>query len=279
MFSDWFHQHFVPFVRRFCNDHGMEKKALLLLDNAPSHPSSETLKSDDGMIKAMFLPPNTTAAIQPMDQGVLDPCKRRYKRKLLAHIVLENESEDKSVPEILKACNMKQVIYWIASAWEEASPDSLRKAWSKLLPESESESEFADVNCSEGEGSDLPDTDFVQAAFDDETCDAVAEWMEADLGEPGHELLNDDEIVEEMVDGGSNAREDSSDEEDAASEPNVSPSEAFSALEVTLHWLEQKNADPTHLLLVKKWRDEAAIIRSDSMKQTSLLSYLKHHSN
>jgi len=27
---------------------------------------------------------------------------------------------------------------WIVSAWKEASPDSLRKAWNKLLPESES---------------------------------------------------------------------------------------------------------------------------------------------
>jgi len=82
----------------------MEKKAFLFLDNAPSHRSSETLKSNDGTIKVMFLPPNTTAAIQPMDQSVLDPCK-----KLLAHIIIENESADKSVPETLNACNTKHV--------------------------------------------------------------------------------------------------------------------------------------------------------------------------
>jgi len=69
-----------------------------------------------------------------MDQGVLDPCKRRYKRKLLSHVILENESENKSVPEILKGINMKLVVYWIASAWDEASSDSLEKAWKKLLP-------------------------------------------------------------------------------------------------------------------------------------------------
>ena len=89
-------------MRKFCSDNGLEK-ALLLLDNAPSHPSLAVLQSDDGKIKAMFLPPNTTAIIQLMDQAVLDPCKHRYKRKLLAHVILENESADKSVPEILKA--------------------------------------------------------------------------------------------------------------------------------------------------------------------------------
>jgi len=42
-------------------------------------------------------------------------------------------------------------------------------------------------------------------------------------------------------------------------------------LEVTLHWLEQTNADLSHLLLVKKWRDDAARKkeRFDSMKQSS----------
>ena len=76
IFSEWFHQQFVPSVRRFCSENELERKALLLLDNAPSHPSSKTLQSDDGKIKTMFLPPNTTAAIQPMDQAALDPCKR-----------------------------------------------------------------------------------------------------------------------------------------------------------------------------------------------------------
>ena len=38
-----------------------------------------------------------------MDQAILNSCKRRYKRKLLAHTILEDESIDKSVPEILKA--------------------------------------------------------------------------------------------------------------------------------------------------------------------------------
>ena len=61
LFGEWFHQRFVPSVKRFCKEKGLEEKALLLLDNAPSHPSSTTLQSEDGKIKAMFLPPNTTA--------------------------------------------------------------------------------------------------------------------------------------------------------------------------------------------------------------------------
>ena len=270
IFSDWFHQQFVPLVRKCCRDHEFEEKALLLLDNAPSHPSAEILQSDDGMIKTLFLPPNTTAAIQPMDQGVLDPCKRRYKRKLLAHIILENESEDKPVPDILKAINMKHVVYWIASAWEEASTDSLCKAWRKLLPETE-------VNDLEDEDTNLPGSDVeVAAQLGEDTQEAVAQWMVADINEPGHQVLNDDDIVAELLDGDDQDKEESSGEEDAAEETKVSPSDAFNALQVTLRWLEQTNADPSHLLLARKWRDKAARFRSQAMKQTSLRSYSKH---
>lgn len=123
LFREWFHERFTPSVEKFCKE-----KRLLLLDNAPSHPSAATLQSPDGKIKSIFLPPNTTSIIQPMDQGVLEPCKRRYKRKLLGHIILENESEDKSVPDILKSIMMKDVVYWMAAAWQEASNDSLCKA-------------------------------------------------------------------------------------------------------------------------------------------------------
>ncbi len=119
----------------------------------------------------------------------------------------------------------------------------------------------------------------VRSAFDEATGDVVAEWMEADVDEPGHEILNDDEIVVDIVDGANDVREDSSDEEDSVDEPKVSPGEAFSALDVSLRWLEQSHADPCHLLLVKKWRDEAAKIRFNTMKQSNLFSYFKRQGN
>ena len=219
----------------------------------------------------VFLPPNTTAAIQPMDQGILDSCKCRYKRKLLAHIILENESADKPVPEILKSITMKDVVYWIASAWEEASPDGLRKAWKYLhvLPESESDEDVLEAVCS-----DLSSTDVIEAAtpLGKDTQDDVAQWMEADTDEPGHQVLDDDEIEADMLAGESGDNEESSDEE-VADDSSVNTSEALDALEVTLRWLEQTNADSAHLFIVKKWCDEAARMRCQSMKQTSMLSY------
>ena len=44
-----------------------EHKALLILDNAPGHSPNLDDLSDN--VQVIFLPPNTTCLIQPMDQG------------------------------------------------------------------------------------------------------------------------------------------------------------------------------------------------------------------
>ena len=62
----------------------------MLLDNCSAHPNDDELVSADGKIIAKFLPANVTSLIQPMDQGVLVAIKRRYKRKLLEELVLED---------------------------------------------------------------------------------------------------------------------------------------------------------------------------------------------
>ena len=90
IFSDWFFKHFVPEVRQYLQLKSLDSKAVLLLDNAPSHPSASNLATSDGKIKCLFLPPNVTSIIQPMDQGVLENVKRRYKRVLQRELLLKS---------------------------------------------------------------------------------------------------------------------------------------------------------------------------------------------
>ena len=76
IFSSWFHEKFVPFVQKKLQESGRELKALLIMDNCSAHPDEELLISRDGLVKGMFLLPNVTSLIQPMDQGVLEALKR-----------------------------------------------------------------------------------------------------------------------------------------------------------------------------------------------------------
>ena len=75
IFERWFHEFFVPFVKKYCNEVGIEYKILLLIDNTPAHPTLEKLISKHGKVTTMFLPANTTSILQPMDQGILEGFK------------------------------------------------------------------------------------------------------------------------------------------------------------------------------------------------------------
>ncbi|XP_046601956.1 tigger transposable element-derived protein 4-like [Neodiprion lecontei] len=61
------------------------KKILLLVDNCPAHPVVSNLKC----IKRVFLPPNVTSVLHPMDQGVIQTLKSQY-RKLQVLQMLQN---------------------------------------------------------------------------------------------------------------------------------------------------------------------------------------------
>ena len=81
---------------------------------------------------------------------------------------------------------------------------------------------------SEDISTDFSITDAVQTAapLGEDIQDAVGEWMEAGMNEPGHEVLDDDEIVADMLKCEDDDHEESSDEE-AASSTHVTASEAL----------------------------------------------------
>ena len=61
------------------------RKVLLFLYNAPSHP--ETLQGNLQNIKLVFLPKNTTSQLQPSDAGIIRDLKVKYRKQLLKHVI------------------------------------------------------------------------------------------------------------------------------------------------------------------------------------------------
>lgn len=82
LFGEWFYECFIPAVRQFSSKKGIAPKALLLMDNCSAHHCRDKLVSEDGLIEAIFLPPNVTSIAQPLDQGVIQNIKLLYRRKL-----------------------------------------------------------------------------------------------------------------------------------------------------------------------------------------------------
>ena len=84
LFKAWLLKTFVSEVLCHLHNQKLPEKAVLLLDNAPCHPEEDILQSPCGKVTGIFLPPNTSALIQPMDQGI--PYVGKYWRdKILAN--------------------------------------------------------------------------------------------------------------------------------------------------------------------------------------------------
>jgi hypothetical protein len=58
------------------------RKALILLNNAPCHPEMELSN-----VKLVFLPPNTTAGTQPLDSGIIRNFLIKYCKMLLEFLL------------------------------------------------------------------------------------------------------------------------------------------------------------------------------------------------
>lgn len=85
----------------------------MLLDNAPSHPPEVDLVSTDGKFSVMYMPPNVTPLIQPMDQNIIKLTKLYYRNYLLASIVA---NVNIGVGEALKTLTVKDAIVNLVSA-------------------------------------------------------------------------------------------------------------------------------------------------------------------
>lgn len=66
----------------------MPIKSVLLIDNAPTHPRETELKTKDGNIAAIFMPPNVTPLIQPRDQNAIKITKPYYRNSLLVAVAV-----------------------------------------------------------------------------------------------------------------------------------------------------------------------------------------------
>ena len=267
IFKSWFFDHFIPSVTSYLRGKGYARKAVLVLDNAPSHPQLDILQSPDGAFTCFFLPPNTTSIIQPMDQGVLENLKRRCKRPLLQKLLLS--LDDGRPQQFVKGLNIKDCIYMCAKAWDDIREESLSRAWTKLLVGTDPSNIATDSPGTSGDADDASSILIVGTELNLSSSD-VYEWLDTDhnLGED----LTDEEIVQ-LVQAPESNHGESSDEE--SEEPSVcslvSHKEAVEAFDVTIRYLEQQpSMNSVQLMLLIKLRSSAMTECLKSMKQTNI---------
>ena len=133
MFTDWFHNCFVPEVQKYLRAKGIEFKALLVIDNCPGHP--ESLKQAHPNIEVVFLPKNTTSLIQPLDQGVTAVFKAKYVARNFGLIRKGIEGGNYDLKSWWKQFNIADCIMLIKQCHDELTVNCVNSCWKKLWPQ------------------------------------------------------------------------------------------------------------------------------------------------
>ncbi|XP_056648741.1 jerky protein homolog-like [Diorhabda sublineata] len=279
IFKEWFFQDFVPSVKKFQEENGLPKKAVLLLDNAPSHPSESTLKTEDGLIFVTYLPPNVTSLIQPMDQGVISSLKRRYKKIFLRFLLQENCVD--SMKDLLKMWTIKDAIFAVCDAWENLPSSTLRLCWAKILDQEYGEEDNMDEHdvvqtCLELSRS-IPD--FINVDRND-----IVDWLQKDENEEGFEIQTDSDIVAHYLSSDTLSTSQLPDSEEIDSdtdncfgptEEKIQPTKAMEAIDILLNLCEQENFDLNDVISLRKIKTEVRKVIANRKKQKLITSYFR----
>ena len=84
-------------------------------------------------VVCLFLPPNVTSVIQPLDQGIIAAFKSHYRRQ---HVAFNLQELDKGVKQKEIKVNMLQVLQWMREARRHVQGETVANCWIKsgILP-------------------------------------------------------------------------------------------------------------------------------------------------
>ena len=105
----------------------IKKDIILFVDNATCHKTTKELEK----ISVQFLPPNTTAIIQPLDQGIIHSFKCQYRQIIVKKQICAIEM-GKTVPEYLKSISILDALYFIKRAWWLVKPECIINCFKKV---------------------------------------------------------------------------------------------------------------------------------------------------
>lgn len=245
----------------------------MLIDNCPAHPPVEKLQTDDGNIVAYFFPPNVTAAIQPMDLNPIRLTKLKYRNKLLANLIAEN---DIAIHDYLKQHSLRDAIILLKQAWDEVSASTIEKSFSKL-------NNWDTDKFDEEDELPLSEWNSLQSEYDrvlEETrslLDIIAPGIDVNIDEVEH--WNTDTFVEESNENEQPDAEESLDcnDDDVIYEtPNISYSKAIESVNNLIKWCEKSDVHSTKQLpnLLSIRADIVLAQLNNPKKQTTMTDFI-----
>ncbi|OAD77058.1 hypothetical protein PHYBLDRAFT_142571 [Phycomyces blakesleeanus NRRL 1555(-)] len=277
-----------------------KRKVLLILDNFSDHIVDYTSTN----VELLFLPPNTTSHLQPLNSGIIQAFKAYFKCKQYGKAyqyigMIQNGNQDKIGP-IDKIFEIDQLwaMKWIREAWESISAKTIENCWNATIFHFIEDEDSEDVNQAMIQQS-LAEKVLIEGL--QETLDKIAgsgllslEDCPTNESDPlyerqcTHRVVNENEIADivmEEYDANKNAANNSccdvpmNDEETAEVEPAVSFKRTYSASEkfeyvcTLLDILEDEDIDRDLVSKVEGLRNKFQ--KTANSKQTKVTSFFK----
>ncbi|KAH0604921.1 uncharacterized protein H6S33_006589 [Morchella sextelata] len=127
------------------------RNVTLVTDNCPTHPHPRHPPQNYNgptppvltNITLIYLPPNTTSRLQPLDQGIIKAFKSAYRRQYTDNMVQYFNNHGVAPEKI----NILQAVHLISSAWDEVTPQTIINCWRKADICGGSATQNTDLNC------------------------------------------------------------------------------------------------------------------------------------
>lgn len=105
------------------------RRAVLAVDNASSHGTTENLLTRHCVKVVFFLPKSTTSHVQPVDAGVIACVKRRYRRWQIERAV---DLLDECVRDNVYNADINLAIATIYDIWQRLQSSVIVNYWRKV---------------------------------------------------------------------------------------------------------------------------------------------------
>ena len=260
-----------------------KRNVILFLDNATFHPPSLIDKFSN--IKIVFLPKNTTSRLQPLDAGIIQSFKSKYRKKLMRYVIARVK-DDLLASEITKQIDVLQAIEWVAKAWDEVTPETIKNCFSKCgfsKKPCESEDDLVDEEFLElfNELTDSEMTAEEYIDFDIETCTSIpivnsdeVDWKVSSVEKCVNEYLRKESGVSDIEEVPSNDDDDDHDGDEYVdkSEEKITTFEALTMVDKLINLQDLSTEDRANLSSLK---ERLETVRINSKRQSSIKNFFK----
>ncbi|XP_070377297.1 tigger transposable element-derived protein 6-like [Dermacentor albipictus] len=204
-----------------------KRKVCLLIDNCSAHNVEDVQLQS---VEVRFFPPNCTALIQPLDQGIINSVKSAYRQRLIQRLVLNIDTGRAIEVDLYMAVQM------VSAAWTATSRSIIYNCFVHAGFHSDAQLAANSTSDEEGCSTIAPPSTEANAAWaalqdsGDVPADVhIGDYIAVDSEVLAHEELSDEAIIEGVRHNDASS-DDDSDAEDLAPPPAIKVMDAFDVI-------------------------------------------------